>query len=133
MKHAREDYNRIQDPEGLIPEDEPVFLLRGQDILAPDIIDQWAKDLVEKGGSTSMADMAIEHARAMRIWQNNNNMKKVPDLPPPEELALQKVGQVLGKYKIPGKAPKDAFPEPGTENFNKMKSEILSIINGLGE
>jgi hypothetical protein len=30
MKHARDDYNRIQDPAGLIPEDEPVFLLRAQ-------------------------------------------------------------------------------------------------------
>lgn len=30
MLHAREDYNRFQDPEGLIPDDEPVFLLRGQ-------------------------------------------------------------------------------------------------------
>lgn len=34
MKHAREDYDRIQDPLGLIPEDEPVFLLRAQDRLA---------------------------------------------------------------------------------------------------
>lgn len=31
MKHARPDYDRIQDPAGIIPEDEPVFLLRGQD------------------------------------------------------------------------------------------------------
>lgn len=31
MKHAREDYNRIQDPAGLIPEDEPVVLFRAQD------------------------------------------------------------------------------------------------------
>lgn len=28
MKHAGEDYNRIQDPENKIPADEPVFLLR---------------------------------------------------------------------------------------------------------
>lgn len=32
MKHAREDYNRIQDPAGLIPDGEPVFLIRGKDI-----------------------------------------------------------------------------------------------------
>ena len=31
MKHARADYDRIQDPAGLIPEDEPVFLFRAQD------------------------------------------------------------------------------------------------------
>lgn len=30
MIHARPDYNRIQDPENKIPEDEPVFLLRAK-------------------------------------------------------------------------------------------------------
>lgn len=33
MRHAREDYNRIQDPAGKIHEDEPVFLMRAQDAL----------------------------------------------------------------------------------------------------
>jgi hypothetical protein len=31
MIHARSDYNRIQDPEGRIGADEPVFLMRAQD------------------------------------------------------------------------------------------------------
>ena len=31
MIHAREDYQVIQDPRGLILEDEPVFLLEGSD------------------------------------------------------------------------------------------------------
>lgn len=31
MIHAREDYQPIQDPGGLILEDEPVFLLRAKD------------------------------------------------------------------------------------------------------
>lgn len=26
MLHARDDYNRIQDPENKIPENEPVFI-----------------------------------------------------------------------------------------------------------
>ena len=35
MLHARKDYNeRIQDSANLIPDDEPVFLLRAQDINA---------------------------------------------------------------------------------------------------
>lgn len=42
MKHARDDYNRIQDPANLIPEDEPVFLLRGQDRTAGQIVRLWA-------------------------------------------------------------------------------------------
>ena len=37
MKHARPDYNdRIVDTAGLIPDDEPVMLFRGQDRLADD-------------------------------------------------------------------------------------------------
>ncbi len=35
MKHARKDYDRIQDTVGKIPENEPVFLIRGQDLAAP--------------------------------------------------------------------------------------------------
>lgn len=35
MLHDRKDYNRrIQDSENIIPEDEPVFLLRAQDVNA---------------------------------------------------------------------------------------------------
>jgi hypothetical protein len=32
MKHAQAKYDRIQDLSGRIPNTEPVFLLRGQDI-----------------------------------------------------------------------------------------------------
>jgi hypothetical protein len=42
MKHARRDYNRIQDPAAQIPADEPVFLLRGQDPLAPSVVRNYA-------------------------------------------------------------------------------------------
>jgi hypothetical protein len=34
MIHARDDYNRIQDPMNKIPLLEPVFLLRAQDLFA---------------------------------------------------------------------------------------------------
>ena len=80
MKHAREDYNRIQDPDELIPDDEPVFLLRGQDELAPDLLRQWAVQLLAKGGSGIMAEMVIKHAEEMKEWQKTK-AKKLPDLP----------------------------------------------------
>ncbi len=38
MIHASEKYSRIQDPENKIGQDEPVFLLRAQDILAPKVV-----------------------------------------------------------------------------------------------
>ena len=43
MKHAREDYDRIQDPWNKIPKDEPVFLLRAQDITAAQVVRMWAR------------------------------------------------------------------------------------------
>ena len=80
MKHAREDYNRIQDPEGLIPEDEPVFLLRGQDELAPGILIRWAEELLSRGGDPEMAQMVADHANEMITWQETHH-RKLPDLP----------------------------------------------------
>ena len=80
MKHARKDYNRIQDPLGLIPEDEPVFLLRGQDVLAPELLRQWSIKLLLKGGSGIMAEMVMNHAKEMENWQKKYK-QKLPDLP----------------------------------------------------
>lgn len=79
MLHARKDYMRIQDPEGLIPKDEPVFLLRGQDILAPELLRQWAVNLLLKGGSGIMAEIVIKHAKLMEDWQKQGKCK-LPDL-----------------------------------------------------
>ena len=50
MFHARKDYNRIQDPENKIPEDEPVFLLRAQDIVAAEVVRYWAYLHTARGG-----------------------------------------------------------------------------------
>lgn len=80
MKHARKDYNRIQDPEKKIPADEPVFLLRGQDRYAPIMLriyanlvalaDDFDKDIVLS---------ATEQADAMDRWQDEKGCKE-PDL-----------------------------------------------------
>ena len=80
MKHAREDYNRIQDPAGLIPENEPVFLLRAQDKHAPEVVAFWASLVHREGGDGEIANMAMRQSRAMKDWQHAHG-KKVPDLP----------------------------------------------------
>lgn len=77
MIHAREDYNRIQDPAGKIPDDEPVFLLRGQDALACLAVEFYA-DLCAKHGEPEVAAKARELANKMREWP----VKKFPDLAP---------------------------------------------------
>ncbi|GJQ61074.1 MAG: hypothetical protein SCALA702_01270 [Melioribacteraceae bacterium] len=79
MKHAREDYSRIQDPKNIIPEDEPVFLLRGQDKFAPELLHRWAGKLRLSGGDPKMAKLVEEHAQSMIEWQKNK-VSKMPDL-----------------------------------------------------
>lgn len=80
MLHARSDYNRIQDPENRIPKDEPVFLLRGQDKFAPELLLRWASKLRLDGGQPEMAEMVEKHAQKMIEWQKTK--VKRPDLHP---------------------------------------------------
>jgi hypothetical protein len=71
MKFTREDYNkRIVDTAGKIPEDEPVFLLRAQDIHAPATLRFYAR-LLDEAGNNEMAEELKVHARQMIIWQKS--------------------------------------------------------------
>ncbi len=79
MIHAREDYNRIQDPINKIAKDEPVFLLRAKDQLAPGILMKWATELINRSGDKKMAKMVTDHAVLMVEWQEKNGCK-LPDL-----------------------------------------------------
>ena len=80
MKHARKDYGTIQDSSGRIPEDEPVFLLRAQDVTAPTVVRVWA-DLAEKAGAaTDIVAAARAQVEEMRKWQQTHEAK-IPDLP----------------------------------------------------
>lgn len=69
MIHAREDYQRIQDPAGRIAADEPVFLIRSTDVTGPDAVESWARLQYSAGGNREMARLAVEHAARMRGWQ----------------------------------------------------------------
>ena len=80
MKHPREDYNCIQDHSGKIAEDEPVFLLRAKDKIAPTIVRAWAKHLKANGGDWRTANRAMEWADEMEKWQKENE-SKMPDTP----------------------------------------------------
>ncbi len=82
MKHARPDYDRIQDLSGKIPADEPVFLLRGQDAVAPWCVRQWADVVEARGGDPLLAKYAREQAERMDEWQRTVRCK-MPDLPAP--------------------------------------------------
>jgi hypothetical protein len=91
MKHCRSDYNeRIQDSAGLIPENEPVFLLRGQDKFAYHLVKLWA-DMVERDpSSTSEIVAAVRvHATRMHEWQEKHG--KSPDCPAPLLIDVQRI------------------------------------------
>jgi hypothetical protein len=75
MIHARDDYNRIQDPAGKIPADEPVFLLRAQDELAARAVEFYAGLCAVE--APDVCQKALAHAKQMRAWPT----KKLPDLP----------------------------------------------------
>lgn len=77
MRHARPDYNRFQDPAGIIPADEPVFLLRGQDLLAAEAVDFYANKVEAAGGDPQVVKRSRAWANEMRLWPK----QKMPDLP----------------------------------------------------
>jgi hypothetical protein len=81
MRHARSDYDPIQDPRGLIPEDEPVFLLRGQDMTAPTVMWYWAQVAQHQGADSKIVLRVLDWAREVERYQQENGIAKVPDLP----------------------------------------------------
>lgn len=68
MKHARSDYDRIQDPAGLIPDDEPVFLIRGQDAIGAAAVEFWAGLNEGHGGDPTLTAQARKQAIKMLEW-----------------------------------------------------------------
>jgi hypothetical protein len=58
-----------------LPADEPVFVLRGQDELAPDVVEFWADIAESKGVTSSKVAQARQWAEMMREWQP----RKLPD------------------------------------------------------
>ena len=79
MKHSRPDYNRIQDPAGLIPVDEPVFLLRAQDPSAAVAVRRWAEENLRNGGDPEASRLATMQAERMEKWEEHKPVDLHPD------------------------------------------------------
>jgi hypothetical protein len=98
VKHARADYDRIQDPWGqqdgggypvhsqnyfdrAIPENEPVFLIRGQDRIGWMVALVWAilhyVTAENRGEARKVCIVVVGHALRMLIWAR----KKDADIP----------------------------------------------------
>jgi hypothetical protein len=129
MRHARSDYDRIQDPSGLIPQDEPVFLLRAQDPLAAQCVALWA-DLAQRAGvDPKMVRMAWRHVVDMGEWP----AKKVkPDLPAWKWQSLAEVimaEPTQPKLKLPHKGVVAFAPPPYTPT---PYAQVLAVRSGPG-
>jgi hypothetical protein len=86
MLHARKSYNeRVQDSANIIPMDEPVFLLRGQDKLAPVLLEIYvAMTRNTEGFDSNIAYAVEEHAQRMKGWQVLQK-SKVADMEPDDK------------------------------------------------
>lgn len=81
MIHARKDYQqRIQDSAGLIPDDEPVLLIRGQDAAAIAAGRAWVKKHLALGGDPEVALAVAVHLLRVEAWQTTR-VCKVADVP----------------------------------------------------
>lgn len=74
-KIERERAARGEGCLGKAADDEPVFILRGQDVLAPDLVDYWADDAEANGCGPEKVAEARELAAKMRAWPR----RKYPD------------------------------------------------------
>lgn len=84
MRHARPDYERFQDPAGLIPEDEPVFLIRAKDIVGADAVRAWARLAATAGAANNITSAALLHADNMTAWRLlHADGGQIPDMPSP--------------------------------------------------
>lgn len=84
MRHSRNDYNRIQDPLALIPADEPVFLLRAQDLLMIPVLIFYRERLQDATGTNpdakELLDGIEQHINLVRQWQALKG-SKICDVP----------------------------------------------------
>ena len=68
MLHARKDYNDLKQLEKKIPQEEPVFLIRGQDLAGAETLRFWARKNLEVGGDSELSFLAEAHALRMERW-----------------------------------------------------------------
>jgi len=80
MKHAREDYNRFQDPENKIPKDEPVMLFRAQDRHFIRVLKYYV-DMLDAAENETVAKAVRKHIEDAKAYRARKNVVvKEPDL-----------------------------------------------------
>ena len=59
-------------------DDEPLFVIRAKDDIAPSVVEFWADELEANGGSEEKARQARDLAAQMQAWQGRYG-SKLPD------------------------------------------------------
>lgn len=81
MKTGRHDYDiAFNGGNSSIPDEEPVFVIRGQDKAAPETLRAYAKLALNWGASGELVGAVLIHADAMEAWQMAHG-GKTPTLP----------------------------------------------------
>lgn len=78
MIHARPDYNRIQDPENKIGEDEPVVLFRAQDKHFGSVLKFYYDTIKKDGGDPRILEQLEAQKIRLDKWTETNKQKS-PD------------------------------------------------------
>lgn len=80
MLHARNDYNRIQDPSLKIGKDEPVFLARCKDKHFIGVLEDYlARVTAEKGYDVAIEIAIVAHIERAKRWQQGHPVH-LPDM-----------------------------------------------------
>lgn len=88
MLHPHKKYAHIQDPTGMIPEDEPVFILRAGDQIAPMVVRYWADRNDHAGGDPAVSQQAKDHADKMERWPKKNLADPTTQLTDEQKMAI---------------------------------------------
>jgi hypothetical protein len=73
-------YGKIAVERGSIPEDEPVFLLRGKDKLVPRLLEYYEMMCKAQGANEGQQESVIRAAEEIRRWQGEHyDSVKLPD------------------------------------------------------
>lgn len=80
-RYGREDYDQ-RSPFSDIPDDEPVFVIRGRDLAGPRALRAYAMEASRAGADRAVVLSVERHAAAMEDYQARHGAK-VPDLGTP--------------------------------------------------
>lgn len=96
-------YGNVTTERGTIAPDEPVFIIRGRDVSAPDAIDAYAEVAAANGADETLCATAHERADSIRDWQlQRPDVVKVPSIDPGQIVKGENLHDPGGSRDIDG-------------------------------